>query len=162
MVRGRPIVLAARQEHDARHCRRDVATQTAQCGASDFMNRRRMRPVFAGNDHVGLQQHALQPNPLIVERRKDRLKDCAGDRLATFDRMRTVHQHFRLDDRNEVLFLTEGRIPRQRVRIGADAGLARQSVADIDDRAPLRRVARLKARELTEPLHGNPASRNAP
>src|SRR5271165_3870091 len=97
-----------------------------------------MRPVFAGNDHVGLQQHALQPNPLIMQRRKNGMKDCSGDLLAAFDRMRSVHQHFRLDDRNEILFLTEGCIPRQRVRIGADAGVARQSVADMDDCAPLR------------------------
>ena len=40
MDRRRPIVLSARQEHDARHRRRNVATQNAQCGGGDFLNRR--------------------------------------------------------------------------------------------------------------------------
>src|SRR6478735_7010522 len=66
-----------------------------------------MEPVFAGNDHVGLQQHTPQPDPLIMERRKDGMKDCSGDLLAAVNRMRSVHQYFRLDDRNKVLFLTE-------------------------------------------------------
>ena len=52
--------------------------------------------------------------------------------------VRSVHQHFRLDDRNKALFLTERGVPRQRVRICAHAGGARQSVSDMDDRAPLR------------------------
>src|SRR6516165_2501748 len=40
-------------------------------------------------------------------------------------------------DRNQILFLAERRIPRQRLRIGANAGSARQSIADMDNRTPL-------------------------
>src|SRR5262249_33852095 len=51
--------------------------------------------------------------------------------------MGSVHQHLRLDDRNEILFLTERGVPCQRVRIRANADGARQSVRDMDDRPPL-------------------------
>jgi hypothetical protein len=81
-----------------------------------------------------LQQRAPQRDPLISERRKDGMKDCSGDLLAAFNRMRSVHQHFRLDDRNEALFLTEGGIPRQCVRIGLmQAWLGRVSLIWMTD-----------------------------
>src|SRR5262249_60177776 len=81
--------------------------------------------LLACDHHVGLEQHALQPDPLLSEFTKHYIKDRSGDLFTALNRMRTVHQHFRLDDRNESLFLTERGIPRQRVRIRVDAGGAR-------------------------------------
>jgi hypothetical protein len=66
------------------------------------------------------------------------MKNDPGDFLTAFDRVRTVHEHFRLDDRHEFLLLTEGSVPRQRMRIRAQAGGSRQSVRDMNDRPPLR------------------------
>jgi hypothetical protein len=47
-----------------------------------------------------------------------------------------VHQHLGLDDRHQILFLAQGRIARERMRIGADAIVARDAGADIDDGPP--------------------------
>ena len=51
--------------------------------------------------------------------------------------MAAVHQHFRLDDRHDVVLLAERRVARQRVRVRLDGERGRNAVADVDDRAPL-------------------------
>src|ERR1700681_761108 len=52
----------------------------------------------------------------------------------------TVHQHFRLDDRNDAFLLAERGVARERVLIGDDRRIARDALADVDHRAPLREL----------------------
>src|SRR6202035_2756718 len=60
-----------------------------------------------------------------------------GDLGAAVDVVAAVHQHFGLDDRHDARVLAQRRVTRERVRIGADAGIARHAVlADVDHRAP--------------------------
>ena len=56
--------------------------------------------------------------------------------VAAVDVVVAVHQHFRLDDRHDVFLLAERGIARERVRVGHDAGVARDAGADVDHRAP--------------------------
>ena len=50
--------------------------------------------------------------------------------------MVAVHQHFGLDDRNDVLLLAERRVTRERVGVGHDGIVGRDAGADIDHGAP--------------------------
>jgi hypothetical protein len=75
---------------------------------------------------------------LLEEGIENSVENHSGDLLAAIDRVQPVHEYFRLDDRHELLLLTEGSIPRQRMRICAHAGGARQGVRDMNDRPPLR------------------------
>ena len=75
---------------------------------------------------LGFSSMRSSQTSLIMQCTKNGMtKDCSGDLLAAFDRMRSAHQHLRLDDRNEILALTGRRLPRQRVCIG----LQRRQVA---------------------------------
>ena len=54
-----------------------------------------------------------------------------------------VHQHFRLDDRHDLRVLAQRGIARERMRVGDDAGIARDALADVDHRAPFREARAL-------------------
>ena len=58
-----------------------------------------------------------------------------------------LHQHFRLDNRHQPLFLTQSRVSCEGMGIGADAGCARHPVADADHRPPLRKAG-AEARDI--------------
>ena len=61
-----------------------------------------------------------------------------GDLIAAVDVVIAVHQHFGLDDRHDAFVLAQRGIAGERMRIGADAGIARHGAGpDIDHRAPL-------------------------
>src|SRR6516225_4781965 len=155
MYRGGPIVLTARQKDYARHCRRDVATQAAQAGGSDLYHGGLARALLTRNHHVRFEQHAFQRNPVLEKGVKHSVQYHTGNLFAALDRMGTVHQHFRLDDRNQILFLTKCSIPRQRESIRAYAGTARQRVTDVDHRPPLREAGAHTAvgrKALPEPV----------
>src|SRR6185437_5703400 len=62
-----------------------------------------------------------------------------------------VHEHFRLHDRHDVVFLGQRRIAGQRVRIGLNAEGAGDAIGDVDDRTPFRE-ARTEGTVLDEPL----------
>ena len=65
--------------------------------------------------------------------------------------MVAVHQHLGLDDRDDAGFLAQRGVARQRVGVGVDAGRVGNAVADVDDRAPLRK-ARTELVVFGEPL----------
>ena len=61
-----------------------------------------------------------------------------GDDPAALDIVPAVHQHFWFDDRDQPLFLGNGRVARQSMRIRVDAVGRRETVVDLDHRAPFR------------------------
>ena len=63
--------------------------------------------------------------------------------IAAVDVVIAVHQHFRLDDRHDLRRLAERGIARQRMRVGADAGVGRNAGADVDHAAPFRKARAL-------------------
>ena len=65
------------------------------------------------------------------------MKDHASDFLAALYRVRSVHQHFRFDDRHEMLLLTERGVPSQGVCIGTHARRTRLGVRNPNYRPPL-------------------------
>ena len=60
-----------------------------------------------------------------------------GDFFTSLDVVVRIHQHFGLDDRHDVGFLTQRGIARQRMRIDMDRVVGRRIVANRDDGAPL-------------------------
>src|SRR5260370_30171194 len=96
-----------------------------------------VRSLLSRDDHVGLENHALEHDAVLEELIEYRLQNGARDFLAALDRMSAVHQDFRLNDRHDVVFLAESRVARQGMSIGLDRECSRDPVADIDDGAPL-------------------------
>src|SRR4029450_11067646 len=76
----------------------------------------------------------------IVKLLEYRLEQPLGDDVAAVRVVIAVHQHFRLDDRHDVLLLTERGRARGGMRVGHDRGVARDAGADIDHRAPFREL----------------------
>ena len=96
--------------------------------------------LLAGDDHVRLEDHALERDARVVELAEHRALRPLGDLVAALDGVagvRAVHQHLRLDDRHDAGFLAQRRIAGERVRVGLDAVPRRQAVGDGDDGAPL-------------------------
>ena len=73
---------------------------------------------------------------MLEELTEHRLQNRLRDLFTALERMRPVHQHLRLDDRNDVLLLAERCIAGERVRIRLDRKSARDAGADVDDRTP--------------------------
>ena len=114
-----------------RRKQRSVATATSS-------TRSRTSAILARDHHVGLEQHELQHDTLLEEGTEHSVKDRASDILAALDCVRSVHQHFRFDDRHKLLLLTERGVSRQGVCVGTHARGARQRVRNANDRPPLR------------------------
>ena len=85
------------------------------------------------------------------EAAEDRAQRAVGHLVAALDRVRAVHQHLGLDDRDEPALDAQRRVARERVGVGLDAGVARDPVADLDHGPPLRE-ARAEAAVLADPL----------
>ena len=56
--------------------------------------------------------------------------------FATLDAVGTVHQHFRLDDRHDVGFLTQRCVTSERMRVRFDGKAGRNVLRDVDDCTP--------------------------
>ena len=115
-------VLAARQKDDTRNRDGHVPTQAAQCRRCDLLHRGLGSTRLARDDHVGLEQYAFDCDILLEKRVEHRVKNDPGDFLAPLDRVQPVHEHFWLDNRDELLLLTESSVARQRVGIRSYAG----------------------------------------
>jgi hypothetical protein len=148
---GLARLLSAGQEDDPRHGRGHVPAQAPQCRVRHLLHRRRLRALLAGDHHVGLQQHPLQKDTLFEQGVEDGVEHRAGDLRAALEAVRALHQHFRFDDRHELLLLTKGGVARERMSIGRHAGVSRQPSADADDRPPFREP-RAKLPIFDEPI----------
>src|SRR6185312_4607242 len=113
-----------------------VPSQATERRYSDLLGRRWLSALLAGDDHVWLQQHVFEHDVLFEEGVKHGVKHVAGHLLAFRDVVRTVHEHFRLDDRNEALFLAQPRVSRESVSICAYTRLAWPCAADANDGPP--------------------------
>ena len=105
--------------------------------------------VVAREHHVRLQQRAAKSTRWS----RSSVKTACSTRpvaARSLDRVRAVHQHLGLDDRDDAGLLAERRVPRERVRVRPDAVLARHVGADRVRRAPLRE-ARAELAVLLEP-----------
>ena len=118
-------------------------------GLGDPLGGRLLRAALARDDHVRLQQvpwrsmRCVEPVEGLVQRAR-------RDLVARLDRVVAVHQHLGLDDRNKIPLLAERRVARQRMRVGAEAVVGGDAVADRDHRAPLGE-ARAEGGVLLEP-----------
>jgi len=129
--------LAARQERDCRYRGGDGPQEACHCRVGHFVHRFLLGAAQPREHHVGLHDHALERHALCVQLTEDRPQDLLGHLTAATQRMRAVHEHFRLDDGDHAGFLAERRITGQRVRVGRDAPTARKAVAQDNHRAPL-------------------------
>jgi hypothetical protein len=72
-----------------------------------------------------------------VELVEDGVEGLLCDLLAALDGVVAVHQHLGFDDRHQPTLLAEGRVPRQCMAVGDQAGPAGDALADGDHRPPL-------------------------
>ena len=94
-----------------------LTAEAAERGGRDLRHRGLTRTVLAGDDHVRLEQHPFQRDPLLGQLTEHGAQDRARDFLAALDGVRAVHQHLGLDDRHEAGLLAErARSARARAR----------------------------------------------
>src|SRR5579862_4762654 len=138
-MRGRLLVgLAAGQKRDAGYGRRDAGPQDAQSLFRNFIDRCALCRLFTGHHHVGFEHHAFEGDTLEIKLLELELEHHFGHLVAAVDVVAAVHQYFRFDDRYDAFVLAKCGIPRERMGIRANAGVARdRPVGDIDYRAPL-------------------------
>ena len=137
MLRCEFVGLPAREEDDAGYCSRYVMPQTADRRRGDLFDARLLRRVVTREHHVRLQQHPFELDALIAELGEDGMLHARSDVVRLVDRVRAVHQHLGLDDRDEPRFLRERRVAGEGVCVRPDRVLARPSLADRVDAAPL-------------------------
>src|SRR5262249_53500435 len=130
------VRLAAREESDARHGRGHAGFEQLHGFLRHLIDAGTVLRLLARDHHVGLEHHAFERDPLIVELLEHGLEQPLGDDVAALGVVIAVHQHFRLDDRNDVLVLTKRGVTPERVRVGHDCCVARDVGADVDHRAP--------------------------
>ena len=140
MRSGVHIRLPARQEGNAWHRGRHAIGQALHGHLGHFLAARLRGAIRAGNDHVGFQDRAFQHHALIEQFRIKALQSELGHLVAAVDIMVAIHDDFRLHDGNNVRFLAQHRIARERVHVRVDAVLGRHAViaarTDIDHGAP--------------------------
>ena len=76
---------------------------------------------------------SFERHTLVEKRAEHGVKNGSSDLFAPLDRVRPIHEYFRLD-----LLLTKGSVPRQRMCVCSHAGGTRQRVRNMDDSPPLR------------------------
>ncbi len=143
--------LASRQERDAGNRCRYLAFQRANGGLCDLLGARLLSALLAGHHHVRLENHALQKHPGGEQVFEPSVEHEVGHLLAAIQRVASVHQDFGLDDGHNPRLLAQGRVARQRFRIGVDGIPGWDSGPDIDHCAPLREF-RAQLVVLGEPL----------
>jgi DNA-binding beta-propeller fold protein YncE len=129
--------LSAGEEGDAGNGCWDSAKECVHGCAGDFFIAVLMRGIFAGDDHVGFEDHAFEEDALGNELVEDRVEGGFSDSGAALEGMVAVHQDFGFDDGDEAGLLAEGGIESEEQGVGFDATEGRDSVADGDDGAPL-------------------------
>jgi hypothetical protein len=134
---GRLVALAAGQEHDPGHRGRHVVAQRGHGALGDLLDARLGGGVAPGDDHVRLEQHAVQPHPVTVQGGEDLGQGVAGGHLAALDGVVAVHQHLGLDDRDQPGLLGAGGEAPEGLGVGPDAAGGGDAVPDGDDRPPL-------------------------
>ena len=109
---------------------------TADGRLGDLGDARLRRVIGARQHHVGLQEAALEHDPLGMEFAVDGIQRRLGGLGAALDAVIAVHHYLGLDDRNQPGCLRQRRVARQRMGIGVDTTGARDAVADGDHGAP--------------------------
>ena len=90
-------------------------------GLGHLLDARLPGTLAAGDDHVRLEEHALEDDPLGVERGEDGVERGLGDLDAALDGVVAVHEHLGLDDRDEARLLAERGVASESVGVGVDA-----------------------------------------
>ncbi len=140
-MRGRFLIrLSAGQKGDARHGGGNARFEQTDGLLRNLFNRRRFCALLARDRHVGFQDHAFQRDALDPQFLERLVEDALGHLNAAVDVVIAVHQHFRLDDRHDLRGLAQCRITGQRMRVDADRGHARDTLANVDHRAPFRKA----------------------
>src|SRR5581483_2887747 len=96
-----------------------------------------MHAVLPRDNHVWLEQHGFEQHTLLEEGVEHGAEHDPGNLLAARDRVRSVHQHFRLDNGDKPLLLAERGVAREGVTIRAYARGTWQHLRNADDRSPL-------------------------
>ncbi len=128
-----PNMVTAGSEAPVRGSVEEVAAATLRTlRRRDLFHRTAHRGLGPRRDHVGLEQQGLEHHVRLDQGVEHGVQDEGGDLLAALGAVRPVHQHLRLDDRDQMLFLAEGRAAGERVGVGEDAGPARPAFAASD------------------------------
>ena len=115
------LALPARQEGDARHRRRDVTLEAAHRRFGDLLPAdARLAAFLPEMTMLGFSTMPSRWMRCSKQLLEHGLEHRVGHFLAALERVVAVHQHFGLDDRDDVRFLAQRRVAGERVRIGVD------------------------------------------
>ena len=98
---GQLVTLAAGEKDDPGHGGGHVVAQTADRGVGHLLHAGLLGARAARKDHVGLEQHAVEVDTVAAQRGEHGGLRLGGHLVAALDRVVTVHQHLRFDDRDE-------------------------------------------------------------
>ena len=90
-----------------------------------------------GNNHVGLQEHALEDDAVLLEGSGDSGPDALRAGLALLDGVVAVDHNFGLDDGDETSDLGEGGVASEGLRVELNLGLGDGAVLNLVGVAPL-------------------------
>jgi hypothetical protein len=126
-----------------------MVTQGGQGRGRDLLGPGLGGAVAAGQDHVRLEQDAVQADPVAVQGGEDLGQGVAGGPVAALDGVVAVHQDLGLDDRDQPGLLGGGGEAAKGLGVGGDAAEAGDALADGDDGPPLGEPG-LKVAELDQ------------
>ncbi len=135
--RGQFAGLAARQERDPRNGGRDGSQETSHRGVGHLVHRLLLGQVNPGSTMLGFRIMPSSTTRCVQSWSKTARRTSSVTSRHRSSVCVAVHQHLRLDDRDESGFLAQRRVAGQRLRVGLDAAPAGHAVAHGDHRAPL-------------------------
>jgi len=141
--RGLLRAQASGEKVDARYGRWHAAAQHPYRGCGDGFGIGLLVAVLAGYHHVGFEQDMFERHVVPVQGMKDFLLHHFGHLGTAGQCVVAIHQNFRLDDGHNALRLTDRRVARQHLGIGADAQRRRVMFADGVDLTPLGKACAL-------------------
>lgn len=122
--------LTSGQEDDSGHSSGQSTLQSGHRSASDLLRADLLRARLSGRDHVRLQQRPLQIDVVIGQRFVNVRQHLFGHLLTTVQIVVAVLQHFRLNDRDQFIRLTNGSVTSQNVSVLQHGQMRRRMLSD--------------------------------
>ncbi len=130
------IGLSARQERDRRHAGGDASFEAEESCFGDFFDSGLLRALGAGDDHVGFKDRAFEMDVLHAQIAIGDVEHGFGCFEAGVDIVGAIHEDFGFDDRDDLGFLADCGVSRERVGVSFHTNSAGHVIADFNNGAP--------------------------
>ena len=128
--------LSTGEEHDSGDGGRDGFLEDAKGEAGGLLDGSLLAGIFAGEDHVGLEESAFEADAMFAEGLEEMMEGSVGDFEMAFNGVIAIHEDLGFDDGNEAGFLAESGEAGQGVSVGLEREAGGCFWCDFDDRAP--------------------------